>query len=294
MSEIIKTILFGTGGAAINFLQNDKEKRKYIIAVDNDKNRHNKFFNDIKIIPPSKIQDYEYDEIIIASFFGLEIREQLLNMGIEENKIILPSKNILKANNEYPFEDEATLNIAKRITKYIASLAVKENIHLHIDWGTLLGVIRDKNIIKWDDDVDFSSLIDKYDQIFEFINTTVINFAKKKNDIVFEIHDLKNKIFIDILSKNNSFNNFRIDIEFKYIKNGLACQVNNDIWCNPVKHIEKLDIYQWEEVEIFIPNDVKNYLTYTYGDWEIPKKNCSLIDYNLNNLNFKGKNSEGK
>jgi len=294
MAEYIKTILFGTGGAAKNFLQNDKEKRKYIIAVDNDKNKHNKSFNNLKIISPKEIEHYEYDEIIIASFFGLEIREQLLNMGMEKNKIILPSKNILKANNKYPFEDKATLNIAKQITKYIASLAVKKDVHLHIDWGTLLGVIRDKDLIKWDDDVDFSSLIDKYDKIFEFIKIALHSFAKNNSDINFEIHNLKNRIYTDILSKSNAFNDFRIDIDFKYIKDGLACQVNNDIWCNPAKHIEKLDIYQWEEVEIFIPNDVENYLTYTYGDWETPKKDCSLSDYNLNNLNFKGKNNEKK
>ena len=277
-----KTVLFGTGNAAINFLMNDKEKREYVLVVDNDLKKHGKLFNDLVIKSPNEIRYYEFDEIVVASFFGLDIKRQLLNMNIEESKIILPPKNMLKSNPT-PFKDEKTLKIATLLTKHIGKNAVERNLHLHIDWGTLLGVIRNNCILEWDDDVDFSSLIDDYDKIVFFVNEVCKKFDNKSVCLNPSFH--KNKIVINVTSKDGSFNEFNIDIDFKEIKGDFAYQVSNPIWKNPSYHIEKLEKYKWNEDIIFIPSDVEKYLEYTYGrDWKIPKQNCSLNDYNLENI----------
>ena len=275
----IKTILFGTGKAAENFIDNNTKEREYLVAVDNDKLKHGQTFFDLDIVSVDKIKDFNYDEIVVASFFGLEIKHQLLKLGVAKNKIYLPQKHLLKSGIKYPFEDESTLKTAREFTKLIASKAYSQNLPLHIEWGTLIGVLRDGDLIRWDDDVDFSSVLPYKQKIEKFIYNI-------KNDIELKLKcELKilltdTKVKLTIISLDKSFHNFDADIDFKIIKNNEAIQSSNQIWYTPSHHIEKLETFLWDDIKIFIPSDVDNYLKFVYGDWKTPKKDHSLDDYN--------------
>jgi len=74
----------------INFLQLEQIlKIKHIF--DNDTQKHGKslFGCDAIINPPDKILESNFDLILITTyFFDKEIKEQLLEMGIDSHKII--------------------------------------------------------------------------------------------------------------------------------------------------------------------------------------------------------------
>jgi hypothetical protein len=276
---MIKTVLFGTSKAANNFLANDTKEREYIVAVDNNSEQHGKEFHSMNIIGVDKLSAYEYDEIVVASFAGLEIKHQLLSLGVDESKIYLPQKYLLKSGIQYPFEDENTIVKARTITKMIASKAYNSNIPLHIDWGTLIGVLRDGDIIRWDDDIDFSSLLSYKKEVEEMINTLKEQIEKKLSCRL-EILNTPTKLKLTCNADKQQFHSFEIDIDFKVIENKEAIQSGNRIWYTPSKHIEKLESFVWQGTELFIPSDADAYLSFVYGEWKTPKKNHSLDDYN--------------
>jgi hypothetical protein len=289
-----KTIIFGASNGGINFMKNSQEDREFLAFVDNDIAKQKKKLLNLQVISPTDISNYDYDEIIIASIFGLEIKKQLLNLGIDKSKIILPPKCLFRTGVKYPFEDEKTLQIARKFTKTIASRAYDENIPLHINWGTLIGVLRDGDLIKWDDDIDFSSLLEYKTKIEKFINNLKDELESMLNASIEIVSYEKPGIKIICKSKLGNFHTFDSDINFKIIKDDKALQFDNQMWYTSAKHILKLETFNWDGVNIFIPSDADEYLTFVYGDWKTPKKDYSLDDYNNYdpNINKIGENLE--
>lgn len=81
-------LIFGTGNSSIiveNALNNNVRILTYL---DNDMSKWNKIKNNIIINSPDKIEQYNYDYIIIASQFNTDIYKQLIHIyGIDANKI---------------------------------------------------------------------------------------------------------------------------------------------------------------------------------------------------------------
>lgn len=82
------------------------------------------------------------------------------------------------------------------ILDYIVEFCDKNNIEYWLDWGTLLGCIRHKGFIPWDDDIDIAMPRDHYEKF--------INLFKEKNNRY------------KLLDKNYEFNLIDNSIE-KYI-----------------------------------------------------------------------------
>ena len=282
-------ILFGAGGHAKAYLGNVESISFNLLAViDNDKLKQGTMFADgVPILDPKKIDNYQYDQIIIPHFLAFEMREELIGYGIDESKIVLPEKKlfkeILKNGNKQPFENKNTHTVATEITLSLASATRSKNIPLYIDWGTLLGVIRDGKIITWDDDVDLSAVESSYTDICLLIKKSKSNW-ENEFDCNFIINYSEVKIDIQVYSNKKTFLSFNIDIKFRKIVGGEAIQTSNGIWYTPSCHLENLDTFEWEKKNIYIPSDVSGYLTFLYGDWKTPKKEMNLDDYENHKL----------
>lgn len=81
--------------------------------------------------------------------------------------------------------EEEIKEVELGVMDYIHNLCQKENINYSLAYGTLLGAVRHKGYIPWDDDVDISLKRDEYDKLYQAIlrdNDPIYKVASWEND----------------------------------------------------------------------------------------------------------------
>lgn len=81
--------------------------------------------------------------------------------------------------------EEEIKEIELGVMDYIHNLCQKENINYSLAYGTLLGAVRHKGYIPWDDDIDISLKRDEYDKLYQAVlrdNDPIYKVASWEND----------------------------------------------------------------------------------------------------------------
>lgn len=281
---MIKTLIFGTGNSAVQLLKNLPDKRVYLAAVDNDADKHGHYFNDLLVISPAQISDYDYDEILIASYWEGTIKKQLIEeLNISKDKIVSPHKKYFKSSAEalYPFQHDETMSLARKVITTLCGNAYKRQIPLHIDYGTLLGIIRDGDLIAWDDDIDLACESSHATQLESFLLEQVQNIDDRVNWSLrrdFDIEQNSLHFYISFKAKAGfDFQAFSVSVAIKGIKGDKAVKLSSfGAWFNPAFHLAKMDVITWQNTKIYTPTDADGYLRFSYGNWRSPKKDLSV------------------
>ncbi len=199
---------------------------------------------------------------------------------------------------------------AIKLLNIVISTLDKYNIEYYLDFGTLIGAVRDNSLIPWDDDIDISLLkeadyklmpkvLDEISKkhklrtyLFTFESANAKREKRKKTiynkEILFT--DPKNYQIAKVRTNNFWFfgrGNTCIDIFFKYkfkessywLAYGKENSVPLEFTCTELVDI---DFYG---LKCKIPKEYDKYLTYKYGDWKTPKENWShdKDDFSVNN-----------
>jgi len=259
-------IIFGSGEAAKAFIEkNTVYKIKFI--VDNNLEKQNKYLKVYKIYAPKEMLLYNL-KVLIASSFVNEIKEQLITeYNMDEKKIIIPTKQLLKRSG-FAFQVNRTKRFANKVLVELINKFNKIDLLYFVDYGTLLGIVREGDLLSWDEDIDF-----------KILNTD----SNKFRGILNEYADLNGYLFEkDILRltiSKEGFKDFYIDFEEIYLKN------NNYISKRcifPNYFFEKNEEIEYCGENIKVPSNHQEYLRYVYGDdWNIPKQNFTFEDYKL-------------
>lgn len=283
-------LLFGSGDGAKKYLLKNLDLN--ILAIlDNDVKKQGTYFEGVKIYSPKEVNEFTFDKIIIVSQWAKDIYEQLINdLKIDKDKIYIPAKKEIKEANR-PFEDPNTRELARSLIKHISQQAIEDNIPITVDFGTLLGIIRDNDIIEWDDDVDFSITYEAFRINFSEWLKDVIN--KFESTIRFHIRSkvIENKNVSYVIyfeCPEQEYRRFLVSISLREVKGENSLHLPSaGMWYAPKKHFDKFEIIKWNEQEIYVPYDYKNYLTFLYGDWKTPKKDIAMTDYaNLGKVEY--------
>ncbi len=270
-----KVCVFGAGydNPTKYFIRNITEKENKIIAfLDNDPEKQGKKLEDIPIYPPEKIQNLDFDYVYTASLFFQEMKEQLLTMGIPEEKIIIPQKRLF---HNQPFQDETVRKQAEQILIILDDFFKKNSIKYSFEYGTALGLYRQNGIIPTDNDIDVA--------IFTPLNEKIIKEIQQLISTSYTLFSPWNFIKEKENGSGGLYNNlFKIDFKL-HIKKGIYWDDNvyNNI---PTHFFDTFDKKLFLNQELNIPAHIEDYLIWVYGEnWRTPHSR-TLDQYNFNNL----------
>jgi len=199
------------------------------------------------------------------------------------------------------FYNQTNVKKAIKLLKTVTNELEKNNIEYYLDFGTLLGAVRDKGFIPWDHDLDISLLNEEdFKKIPKILKNIRLKYGYRPYMWTFKesLEKIKrgrlkrNKKFKDIDVYFTDINNYQIakvrtnkfflfgkghiclDIFFKYTYNDkLNWMAFGSIYSTSTKNIKngltKIKLY---DHEFYIPKDYDKYLEELYGNWQEPKK----------------------
>ncbi len=170
---------------------------------------------------------------------------------------------------------------AKKMLWDVTSILEKENIPYILDYGTLLGIVREKRLLPWDTDLDISIDYDfvkafkkirwkiwlkGYRTRIRYYEKDVFGFKKGSVRII-KVQTRKFLFFrgyrlMDIFTKRKIDNqHFYTVYRTPYVLKSV-----------PAKYYDNRTKIEFDSREYSVPEDYRGYLSYVYGDWKTPVK----------------------
>lgn len=264
-----KVVIFGTGAAGRAIYRVIKDKDDIVAFIDNSPSKINTFYKGIKIIAPVELKKLNFDAVLIGGVWADEMSAQLLNLGIDKEKIkLIDDKDI----------SYSTDNRAKTTNYYVKSLVgILDELgyDYFIDGSGLLSILR-KRELSVVSDVDImlfenkslSNLANMLPQVFPELNIEIRYCqkdyaARKKGDI------------FNIIISDNSEEKMVLDINaYDKYKNFYTLPYNEKYFYIPKEFLDELISLDYKDFKLKAPKRYDEYLSLVYGKnyLEIPKQ----------------------
>lgn len=176
----------------------------------------------------------------------------------------------------------------------ILTVFEKYGVRVFLSYGAVLGAVREKDFIEWDDDVDLD-VIDKIDfKTRKEIGGTLGDLGFQAQPISFNVfgrmemaavgergqcrYDGDEQTGIIVCQRNFPFSIFFYKEEGEeYVCTPIMGGLK--LISNLKKFYTKLDKVKLHGETFITPGPVKEYLTYLYGDWKTPRRNFHAPQY---------------
>lgn len=344
-----KIILFGLNTSSYATKTYLEENGYNIDAyIDNDErkcNEHNDII-DTDVLRIMSVQDYksskfvrafspdelltEFDDnvvILIASKYYVQMKEQLEKLGYKEEKHIFKTAdfydldNILKdgewMEGLYELSIEEVKEKQLQLLERFANICDENKLRYYLCGGTLLGAIRHKGYIPWDDDIDVAMPMQDYLKFIEIAgeikDVEAVNIYKYPNNYYNFFMRLVDKntimksweypflmtsgVNIDIfplmgLPKYSDdimkFYNKMRKLNTKFIESFIECSGNNERILNRRQNIRNTIISMMEQY-LFDECEKIGYILSKYKEIEIMDRNIysEQIEVEFENRRFK-------
>ena len=173
------------------------------------------------------------------------------------------------------------LEIAKRMLCDVSDFLTKYRIPYMLDYGTLLGIVRENRLLPWDTDIDLQ-MSENHLNVFLKHKFQLwrmgyrVRIRRFKEDVgpfkkgTIRIVKVQTRKFL-FFKKNNLMDIFikrEIEGEHTYTVGQYPFYLKSV----PVKYFRELSTIEFDGKKYPIPKDYNGYLTYVYGDWKTPIK----------------------
>ena len=275
-------IIFGTGIAGRAIYRKLKQQHQIIRFIDNNPILNNTKYDNINISSVNHIANIKFDKIAISGVWINEMKEQLLDLDIPENKIMIIEDNSLT------FSTDSRVTTTDNIIRELVNIFKNESISYCIEGSSLLCLLRKQNLSDVPDvDILIKSQKD-LQTIWDNINSNPIlnkNTLTKiiyKEDRILTKKDQIDKIIITSKSDPTITEptvidiNLAINIGEYYI---MDYENNYYLYFNK-EYVDGKNYFQYKDIELLIPYKAEEYVKLLYGaTWNKPAKKWSFKDY---------------
>lgn len=278
----MKIVIFGIGGAGRAIYRTLKDDNQIIAFIENNSSLYDTFYDDVLIKPVDFIKEIEFDKIAISGVWIEEMKKQLLDLGVQEDKIWLVDDSSLKFSS---LDRERTTD---SLIKEFSRLMRNENISYFIEGSSLLCLLRGQNLSDASDvDILVTSKED-IEKIWEVLNKSTIFLNQELKKIVYEKDKiLSKKDEIDkiiVKSKNQSYDteptNFDINLAYDVGDFYILDYESESYHYYSKEFIEQGRQIEYKDMKLQIPLHAEKYVEQAYGkNWRIPAKKWSYMDY---------------
>lgn len=213
-----KIVIFGTNkvsGMMAHYLI--KNGKNVYALIDNDTVRQGQRIFGIKVYSPEKCLG-EFDDdyrILIVSGHQQSMVKQLTDMGYEHDKHIRIVIDLNQEMSDFSFvdrngyeelSDEEVRKKQINALRHLKEVCERNHLKYYLAYGTLLGAVRHKGYIPWDDDIDVFVELEDLKRLNQVMKDdkefSLISFVDEDNDYCDEI-----SLFVDCsaIMDNNHF-----------------------------------------------------------------------------------------
>lgn len=283
-----RLVLFGAGQSGKCFIEQNRD-RHIVAVVDNNPKKQGSELLGVPIIAPNKIVDTECEVIVITSQWINGILTQLEELGLSDIPVIIPGKReMVGMRDSRVFSQYLLKKIASELAIFLNGLATDNNIDLYLDFGVLLGAIRDNDFIAWDNDLDFSVNDVQFDSFVELVSANrnkLPEYPDTAWDITVENSDnldfaLSITCYDDTVGEQR-LTKLTADIGRRVVYGDRAIIPGRmPRFYAPQSHFSGFDLIQFLGTTFKAPHDAVSYLRFVYGDdWQTPKSDTTYADY---------------
>ena len=161
----------------------------------------------------------------------------------------------------YPGCHVINREVAFENLKLINEILTSESVFWQVAWGTLLGIVRDNDFIAWDEDVDIVILAEeeeKFRNILWDLKKKDFNLIRYERGGLYSVS--RKGEYTDFYVLKKASGEIRYTLDGGYL---LEKQIKDTI---------EMD---FKGLQLYIPREYDNLLTFYYGDWRTPKKHFS-------------------
>jgi len=172
--------------------------------------------------------------------------------------------------------------IALKLLNDITDILDEHNVKYWLDFGTLLGVVRENRILPWDDDIDISIFEEDENLMLEKVLPAIkkARYRAYTRRLKEDVGPLKEGNIRSFKIRNNRFFFLRgyvkldIFIMYKHQKD-LYWYELGEAHALPQTLVSEFKMIDFNGKRYRVPKDYDTYLTHHYGDWRTPNP-----DYN--------------
>lgn len=174
-------VLFGLNSSS--YVVRDYLQKKYTITayIDNSREKREQSEEKIPAYSPEEIAALygKNVAILITSKYYAEMKKQLEDLGYEENVQFYQVIDVHNLEQYVDFSDvgdmreiskEELKQVQLHLLKITKKICEENNLRFYLTGGSLLGAIRHKGYIPWDDDIDIVMPMKDYRKFMDIVN----------------------------------------------------------------------------------------------------------------------------